>query len=277
MPSSVPVRSFNFPKSDTQRIPSTLPSTDPKLIVAMKEKSKNAARKRRENENVEFTQLNELLPLPHEITQQLDKASVIRLTTSYLKMRQVFPDGLGGARETFTNGRPPVVKELRAHLLRALDGFVFIIAADGKITYISESASAHLGLSQVELTGNSIFDYIHADDRDGMERALALHPHDFTGVDASGCATVTAHRKFVLRMKCVLGKRSAGLTTQGFKTIHCTGHVKSRHTRHGIQSLGIVAVGHTLTPLSATDIKLTDNMFVFRTSMDLKLLYADDR
>lgn len=59
----------------------------------MKEKSKNAARSRREKENAEFLELAKLLPLPAAITSQLDKASVIRLTTSYLKMRQVFPDG----------------------------------------------------------------------------------------------------------------------------------------------------------------------------------------
>lgn len=59
----------------------------------MKEKSKNAARTRREKENAEFFELAKLLPLPSAITSQLDKASIIRLTTSYLKMRQVFPDG----------------------------------------------------------------------------------------------------------------------------------------------------------------------------------------
>ena len=59
----------------------------------MKEKSKNAARNRREKENQEFLELAKLLPLPSAITSQLDKASIIRLTTSYLKIRQVFPDG----------------------------------------------------------------------------------------------------------------------------------------------------------------------------------------
>lgn len=59
----------------------------------MKEKSKNAARTRREKENAEFFELAKLLPLPSAITSQLDKASIIRLTTSYLKMRQVFPEG----------------------------------------------------------------------------------------------------------------------------------------------------------------------------------------
>lgn len=59
----------------------------------MKEKSKNAARSRREKENAEFFELAKLLPLPHAITDQLDKASVIRLTTSYLKMRAIIPEG----------------------------------------------------------------------------------------------------------------------------------------------------------------------------------------
>lgn len=59
----------------------------------MKEKSKNAARSRRVKENQEFLELAKLLPLPAAITTQLDKASIIRLTTSYLKMRAVFPHG----------------------------------------------------------------------------------------------------------------------------------------------------------------------------------------
>lgn len=59
----------------------------------MKEKSKNAARTRREKENGEFYELAKLLPLPSAITSQLDKASIIRLTTSYLRMRIVFPEG----------------------------------------------------------------------------------------------------------------------------------------------------------------------------------------
>uniref|UniRef100_A0ACB8FHH3 Single-minded 2 n=1 Tax=Sphaerodactylus townsendi TaxID=933632 RepID=A0ACB8FHH3_9SAUR len=58
----------------------------------MKEKSKNAAKTRREKENGEFYELAKLLPLPSAITSQLDKASIIRLTTSYLKMRAVFPE-----------------------------------------------------------------------------------------------------------------------------------------------------------------------------------------
>lgn len=33
---------------------------------------------------------------------------------------------------------------------QTLDGFIFVVAPDGKIMYISETASVHLGLSQVK-------------------------------------------------------------------------------------------------------------------------------
>uniref|UniRef100_A0A8C9G4S6 SIM bHLH transcription factor 2 n=1 Tax=Pavo cristatus TaxID=9049 RepID=A0A8C9G4S6_PAVCR len=184
----------------------------------MKEKSKNAAKTRREKENGEFYELAKLLPLPSAITSQLDKASIIRLTTSYLKMRAVFPEGLGDAWGQPSRIGPldNVAKELGSHLLQTLDGFVFVVASDGKIMYISETASVHLGLSQVELTGNSIYEYIHPSDHDEMTAVLTahqpLHPHLLQEYEIE--------RSFFLRMKCVLAKRNAGLTCSGYKVTY---------------------------------------------------------
>uniref|UniRef100_A0A8D0CSF5 BHLH domain-containing protein n=1 Tax=Sander lucioperca TaxID=283035 RepID=A0A8D0CSF5_SANLU len=58
-----------------------------RLQALRKEKSRDAARSRRGKENFEFYELAKMLPLPGAITSQLDKASIIRLTISYLKMR----------------------------------------------------------------------------------------------------------------------------------------------------------------------------------------------
>ncbi|EMP27846.1 Single-minded like protein 2 [Chelonia mydas] len=165
----------------------------------MKEKSKNAAKTRREKENGEFYELAKLLPLPSAITSQLDKASIIRLTTSYLKMRAVFPEGLGDAWGQPSRIGPldNVAKELGSHLLQTLDGFVFVVASDGKIMYISETASVHLGLSQVELTGNSIYEYIHPSDHDEMTAVLTahqpLHPHLLQGTSRR-CDQIAAEK-----------------------------------------------------------------------------------
>ena len=78
----------------------------------MKDKSKNAARNRREKENSEFFELGKLLPLPSAITSQLDKASVIRLTTSYLRMRQIFPEGKRNSN-LYLNSRIMLIRETR--------------------------------------------------------------------------------------------------------------------------------------------------------------------
>uniref|UniRef100_A0A4W4FPT6 SIM bHLH transcription factor 2 n=1 Tax=Electrophorus electricus TaxID=8005 RepID=A0A4W4FPT6_ELEEL len=248
----------------------------------MKEKSKNAAKTRREKENGEFYELAKLLPLPSAITSQLDKASIIRLTTSYLKMRAVFPDGLGEAWGQHARISPldSMAKELGSHLLQTLDGFVFVVASDGKIMYISETASVHLGLSQVELTGNSIFEYIHPSDHDEMTAVLSahppLHPHFLPEYEME--------RSFFLRMKCVLAKRNAGLTCGGYKVIHCSGYLKIRQYVMDVclyescyQIVGLVAVGHSLPPSGITEIKLHSNMFMFRASLDLKLIFLDSR
>ncbi|XP_028435219.1 single-minded homolog 1-A isoform X1 [Perca flavescens] len=247
----------------------------------MKEKSKNAARTRREKENSEFYELAKLLPLPSAITSQLDKASIIRLTTSYLKMRIVFPEGLGESwghvsRSTLDG----VTQELGSHLLQTLDGFIFVVAPDGKIMYISETASVHLGLSQVELTGNSIYEYIHPADHDEMTAVLTAHqPYHSHFVHE-----YEMQRSFFLRMKCVLAKRNAGLTCGGYKVIHCSGYLKIRQYSLDMspfdgcyQNVGLVAVGHSLPPSAVTDIKLHSNMFMFRASLDMKLIFLDSR
>jgi single-minded len=60
--------------------------------------------------------------------------------------------GLGeawGSQHIPSNPRELAIKELGSHLLQTLDGFIFVVAPDGKIMYISETASVHLGLSQV--------------------------------------------------------------------------------------------------------------------------------
>ncbi|CAB1420671.1 unnamed protein product [Pleuronectes platessa] len=247
----------------------------------MKEKSKTAARTRREKENSEFYELAKMLPLPSAITSQLDKASIIRLTTSYLKMRIVFPQGLGEAwgHTSRTRSHDNIGRELGSHLLQTLDGFIFVVAPDGKIMYISETASVHLGLSQVELTGNSIYEYVHPADHDEMTAVLTPHqPYSPLAHEYE------MERSFFLRMKCVLAKRNAGLTSGGYKVIHCSGYLKIRQYSLDMspfescyQNVGLVAVGHSLPPSAVTEIKLHSNMFMFRASLDMKLIFLDSR
>ncbi|XP_033635579.1 uncharacterized protein LOC117296660 [Asterias rubens] len=173
-----------------------------------------------------------------------------------------------------------LAKELGAHLLQTLDGFIFVVSPDGKIIYISETASVHLGLSQVELTGNSIYEYIHPADHDEMTALLTAHQPYHTHV----LSDYEIERQFFLRMKCVLAKRNAGLTSGGYKVIHCYGYLKIKQYSMDVapydgcyQNVGLIAVGHSLPPSSLTEVKMYSNMFMFRASLDMKLIFLDGK
>lgn len=75
------------------------------------------------------------------------------------------------------------------------------------------------------------------------------------------------------------------LTSALFQVIHCSGYLKMKQL--GVdpsppfdtcyQNVGLVAVGHSLPPSAITEIKLHCNMFMFRASLDLKLIFLDAR
>nr|XP_027198196.1 protein trachealess-like [Dermatophagoides pteronyssinus] len=146
-----------------------------------KEKSRDAARSRRGKENHEFYELAKMLPLPAAITSQLDKASIIRLTISYLKLREFSQNGepswnnaLSSLSALKCKANSVFESHQGTHILQSLDGFAFALGQDGRFLYISETVSIYLGLSQVEMTGSSIFDYTHQQDHQELAEQLGL-------------------------------------------------------------------------------------------------------
>ncbi|XP_070293026.1 neuronal PAS domain-containing protein 3-like, partial [Salvelinus sp. IW2-2015] len=223
-----------------------------------KEKSRNAARSRRGKENFEFFELAKMLPLPGAITSQLDKASVIRLTISYLHMCTFASQGdppwcplLEGEnhcskvrRSSHSLATDMFEQHLGAHLLQSLDGFVFVVSSEGRFLYISETVSIYLGLSQVELMGSSVFDYIHPADHVEMAERLGIRPHlraeagcHVAPESASSSASTSSlagtpepapssplspgneppDRGFFIRMKSTLTKRGLHVKSSGYK------------------------------------------------------------
>ncbi|XP_057695074.1 neuronal PAS domain-containing protein 1 isoform X1 [Corythoichthys intestinalis] len=303
------------------------PPTLPCLQNLRKEKSRNAARSRRGKENFEFFELAKMLPLPGAITSQLDKASVIRLTISYLHMRAFASQGdppwsplLEGdsncnkvRRSTHSLATDIFEQHLGAHLLQSLDGFVFVVSQEGRFLYISETVSIYLGLSQVELTGSSVFDYIHPADHVEMAERLGIRPHlraeagcqvgpesapsssasasSLAGTPEPSAAPSSPHspadeppdRGFFIRMKSTLTKRGLHVKSSGYKVIHVTGRIRYRPTivpgsaRSMPRPMGMVALAHTLPPSTLNEVRMESHMFVFRVNMDLQVTYCENR
>ena len=95
---------------------------------------------------------------------------------------------------------------------------------------------------------------------------------------------IEIERSFFIRMKCVLAKRNAGLTNAGYKVIHCSGYYR---VPFGSEQMAfengayntpyLVAFGHSLPSSSITEVKMNNNMFMFRASLDMKLIFLDSR
>ncbi|XP_067318368.1 neuronal PAS domain-containing protein 3-like [Anolis sagrei] len=293
----------------------------PCLQALRKEKSRNAARSRRGKENFEFYELAKMLPLPGAITSQLDKASIVRLTISYLKMRDFAshgdppwnlraeglpPPGKASGRRSLN----PLLTELfeqhlGGHILQSLDGFVFVLNQEGKFLYISETVSIYLGLSQVELTGSSVFDYVHPGDHLEVAEQLGLKApsdpcrtsrHKAAAASSSGLPEASEsdlpgprfaeadalERSFFVRLKSTLTKRGLHVKTSGYKVIHVTGRLRPRlpsfsHSHSGPRTMGLVALGHTLPPSTLSEVRIECHMFVFRVNMDLQIVYCESR
>ncbi|XP_076832832.1 neuronal PAS domain-containing protein 1 isoform X2 [Brachyhypopomus gauderio] len=265
-----------------------------------------------------------MLPLPGAITSQLDKASVIRLTISYLHMRHFASQGdppwsplLEGenncnkVRRTSHSLATDIFEQhLGAHLLQSLDGFVFVVSQEGRFLYISETVSIYLGLSQVELTGSSVFDYIHPADHVEMAERLGIKPHlraeagcQTAPESASSSASTSSlagtpepapssplspgdelvERGFFIRMKSTLTKRGLHVKSSGYKVIHVTGRIRCRPalvpgSSHSLQRpMGLVALAHTLPPSTLNEVRMESHMFVFRVNMDLQVTYCENR
>ncbi|CAO2586283.1 Neuronal PAS domain-containing protein 3 [Lemmus lemmus] len=111
------------------------------LQALRKEKSRDAARSRRGKENFEFYELAKLLPLPAAITSQLDKASIIRLTISYLKMRDFANQG--DPPWNLRMEGPPPNTSVKEQLFCALRLPARSISNAGKVAACQESAQTN--------------------------------------------------------------------------------------------------------------------------------------
>ncbi|XP_066247188.1 protein trachealess isoform X2 [Euwallacea similis] len=304
-PSSVNARYLQFPEP---------------ILEIRKEKSRDAARSRRGKENYEFYELAKMLPLPAAITSQLDKASIIRLTISYLKLR----DFSGHGDPPWSRDGPPPPKTLKGrrstlgmeieqhhgtHILQALDGFALAVGSDGRFLYISETVSIYLGLSQVEMTGSSIFDYIHHQDHSEIAEHLGLGlsqgqsmASPGSGSEESGSTVGTNNpdvstvmslgtnppykgldRAFCIRMKSTLTKRGCHFKSSGYRVVLILSRLRPQyvfaHSRKSDQPplLGMVALAIALPSPSVHEIRLESDMFVTRINFDFKIAHCEPK
>ncbi|KAM5209658.1 hypoxia-inducible factor 3-alpha isoform 1-T1 [Hipposideros larvatus] len=242
-----------------------------------KEKSRDAARSRRSQETEVLYQLAHTLPFARGVSAHLDKASIMRLTISYLRMHRLC--AAGEWSQVGAGGEP-----LDACYLKALEGFVMVLTAEGDMAYLSENVSKHLGLSQLELIGHSIFDFIHPSDQEELQDALT--PQQSLSKRKPEAPT---ERCFSLRMKSTLTSRGRTLNLKAatWKVLHCSGHMRAykppvKTSPAGSPNLEpplqcLVLICEAIPHPGSLEPPLGRGAFLSRHSLDMKFTYCDER
>uniref|UniRef100_A0A4W4GHJ1 Endothelial PAS domain protein 1b n=1 Tax=Electrophorus electricus TaxID=8005 RepID=A0A4W4GHJ1_ELEEL len=242
-----------------------------------KEKSRDAARCRRSKETEVFYELAHELPLPRTICTHLDKASIMRLTLSFLRTRKLLGSGC-------VKRQPKEDTQMDTLYLKSLQGFVLVVTSEGDMIFLSENVSKFIGLTQVELTGHSIFDFTHPCDHEEIRENLSVK----TGaVYVRRCKELNMERDFFMRMKCTVTSRgrTVNLKSAGWKVLHCMGHLKvytscPPNILCSFTEPPVTCVVMLCEPIphpSSMDMPLDSKTFMSRHSMDMKFTCCDDR
>nr|CAD7447100.1 unnamed protein product [Timema bartmani] len=94
--------------------------------------------------------------------------------------------------------------------LKALEGFLLVVSADGDMVFLSENIHEYLGIPQMDLMGHSIYEFSHPCDHDEIKDILSLKTQ----------LPPTIPRSFFLRMKCTITSkgRNVNLKSATYKT-----------------------------------------------------------
>ncbi|XP_074504651.1 neuronal PAS domain-containing protein 4A [Sebastes fasciatus] len=132
--------------------------------------TKGASKARRDQINAEIRNLKDLLPISEADKARLSYLHIMSLACMYTR-KSVFFTQEGGLEESagFLS-----FHEL-SELMQALPGFLMLLTGEGKVLYLSDSVSEHLGHSMVDLVaqGDSVYDIIDASDHFIMKNNLA--------------------------------------------------------------------------------------------------------
>uniref|UniRef100_A0A8B9JV28 Endothelial PAS domain protein 1a n=1 Tax=Astyanax mexicanus TaxID=7994 RepID=A0A8B9JV28_ASTMX len=164
--------------------------------------------------------------------------------------------------------------QMDALYLKSLQGFVVVVTSEGDMIFLSENVSKFMGLTQVELTGHSIFDFTHPCDHEEIRENLSIK----AGACVSGRL---AHCSCTLTPTAQSENSSNLFTT----VLHCTGHLKvytrcPPHVLCGFTEPPLTCVVMLCEPItnpSNVDTPLDSKTFMSRHNMDMKFIYCDER
>ncbi|XP_030007457.1 hypoxia inducible factor 1 subunit alpha, like isoform X2 [Sphaeramia orbicularis] len=235
-------------------------------------RSRDAARCRRSQETEVFYELAHSLPLPRRVSSHLDKAGIMRVTLSYLRMQHL----LGSDENQQEKEKEEEEHPMDAFYPQALAGFVMVVTEEGDLIYLTENVNKHIGITQLELLGHSIYDFIHPCDQEELRDLLMSRP----GLNKKQMKEKQGERNFFLRMKSTLTNRgrTVNIKSASWKVLHCTGHMRPFGSSTSAPAAQVMSVLCEPIPHpSSVEFPLDTATFLTRHSMDLCFTHCEGR
>uniref|UniRef100_A0A1A8IV79 Neuronal PAS domain protein 4a n=1 Tax=Nothobranchius kuhntae TaxID=321403 RepID=A0A1A8IV79_NOTKU len=123
--------------------------------------TKGASKARRDQINAEIRNLKDLLPISEADKARLSYLHIMSLACMYTRKSVFFTQEAGAAASLEESTSFLSFHEL-SELMQSLPGFLMLLTGEGKLLYLSDSVSEHLGHSMVDLVsqGDSVYDII---------------------------------------------------------------------------------------------------------------------
>uniref|UniRef100_A0A4W5JK83 Hypoxia inducible factor 1 subunit alpha, like n=1 Tax=Hucho hucho TaxID=62062 RepID=A0A4W5JK83_9TELE len=244
-------------------------STDQRKV-----RSRDAARCRRSQETELFYELAHTLPLPRRVSADLDKAAIMRVTLSFLRMHHLCSAG-DMSEERVTDGDEDTMDGFYP---RVLAGFIMVMTEEGDMIYLGDSVDKHLGIQQLELLGQSVYDFVHPCDQEELRDLLVPRPGVFNKKPVQQHTQMT----FFLRMKSTLTVRgrTVNIKSATWKVLHCTGHMRvccSNEESSPPAGSFMTVLCEPIPHPSSVEFPLDRSTFLTRHSMDLRFTHCEGR
>ncbi|CAD5231503.1 unnamed protein product [Bursaphelenchus xylophilus] len=242
-----------------------------------RETSRYAARDRRGKEADIFSDLKDVVPIVEESTvTHVDRIALLRVASTMCRMRR----NAGKFLETELPQEDPQIHCFtEQNMTECLDGFVLLADSDGTILYVSESVSIFLGLTQTDLVGRFLKEFVHSNDYDELIRASTTS----TEVQDTASSLDEFGRYIVVRMKTVISPRGRNLNLKSalFKAILC--RFRAVNTEYGRLSLlygSSTPAGQgnsiMLANASVKGSEATNGVYMTRHTCDMRFSYVSD-
>ncbi|XP_049885002.1 circadian locomoter output cycles protein kaput isoform X2 [Pectinophora gossypiella] len=249
-----------------------------------KRRTRNLSEKKRRDQ---FNMLvNELSSMLSTNNRKMDKSTVLKSAISFLKNHNEVTVR-SRAHDVQEDWKPAFLsnEEFTYLVLEALEGFVMVFSANGRIHYVSESITSILGHNPADIVNKTIFELTSDEDRPNLY-SLLQNP----GSSVDPLQTLIKDNE--IRFQCHLSRGTLDFRDEvTYELIQFNGHFRTNLEQMDNDDLTAyqhepdsrilcVCTGRLVTPQLIRDVSLVDSNrseFTSRHSLEWKFLFLDHR